>query len=242
MTKRCLVPLRGWLAPLLLLLALAATPVRAELSHVDYYFPTNKIDILNLLPPPPLDGTLEQTDDLAAVCRIYKSAPTNELAIARDEDLHPSIFSFAPVVGPYFCAENLPKTTNFFNRISKEANQILNTGKNHWLRRRPFLADPADLAPEHPAKGYSYPSGHAAFGTLNALILAEIFPQKRDALFNLGLNMGLHRVMLGDHYSTDIYAGRLVGQAIFQELKSSPDFQHDLHEVQAELAAHQSDR
>ena len=242
MTNRCLVPLRGWLAPLLLLLALAATPVRAELSHVDYYFPTNKIDILNLLPPPPLDGTLEQTDDLAAVCRINKSTPTNELAIARDEDLHPSIFSFAPVVGPYFCAENLPKTTNFFNRISKEANQILNTGKNHWLRRRPFLADPADLAPEHPAKGYSYPSGHAAFGTLNALILAEIFPQKRDALFNLGLNMGLHRVMLGDHYSTDIYAGRLVGQAIFQELKSSPDFQHDLHEVQAELAAHQSDR
>ncbi len=242
MTTLCLVPFRGWLAPLLLLLAFATAPVRAELSHVDYYFPTNKIGILNVLPPPPLDGTPEQTNDLAAVCRIYKSAPPNELAIARDEDLHPSIFSFAPVVGPYFRAANLPKTTNFFNRISQEANQILNTGKNHWQRRRPFLADPADLRPEHPAKGYSFPSGHAAFGTLNALILAEIFPQKRDALFNLGLNMGLHRVMLGDHYSTDIYAGRVVGQAIFQELKSSPDFQHDLHEVQAELAAHQSDR
>ena len=236
MLKRTRGSLRNWLAPLLLILLLAGTPLRAELSSLDHYLAGDKIDILSLLPPPPLSGTLEQSDDLAEVRAVHASAPSNEVAIALAEDRHPSIFSFTPAVGPFFQRGKLPVTEQFFKRVSQDANHFLDIGKNYWQRPRPFQVD-ASLAPANPAKGYSYPSGHAAFGTLQALILAELFPQKRDAILALGRAMGWHRVMLADHYPSDIYAGRVVGQDLFRELSASPDFQHDLAEVKAEIAA-----
>ena len=157
------------------------------------------------------------------------------MAIALAED-HGSLFSFAPAVGPFFQPGKLPVTEQFFKRVSLDANHYLDIGKYHWQRPRPFQVDPS-LTPVTPAKGYSYPSGHAAFGTLNALILADLFPQNRDAILALGRDMGWHRVMLADHYPSDIYAGRVVGQALFHALSASPDFQHDLAEVKTEIAA-----
>ena len=236
MMKRSSGLLRIWLAPLLLGLVLASAPLRAALSNVDHYLPEGKIDVLALLPPPPVAWPLEQAADLDEVRAVHASAPSNEVAIALEEDRHPSIFSFTPAVGLFFQPGKLPVTEQFFQRVSKDANHYLDIGKYHWQRPRPFQVDPS-LTPPTPPKGYSYPSGHAAFGTLNALILAEIFPQKRDTLLTLGRDMGWHRVMLADHYPSDIYAGRVVGQALFQALSTSPDFQHDLAGVKAEIAA-----
>jgi acid phosphatase (class A) len=227
--------LRNWLAPLLLILVLASAPLEAALSSVDHYLPDGKIDIVALLPPPPLACPLEQAADLDEVRAVHASAPSNEVAIALAED-HGSLFSFAPAMGPFFQRGKLPVTEQFFKRVSQDANHYLDIGKNYWQRPRPFLLD-TNLTPLTPAKGYSYPSGHAAFGTLEALILAEILPQKRDALLNLGRDMGWHRVMLADHYPSDVYAGRVVGQTLFQELNAIPNFQHDLAEVKAEITA-----
>ena len=236
MMKRTRGSFRICLAPLLAFLLLASASLPAALSNVDHYLTADKIDVLTLLPPPPVVSPLEQAADLAEVRAVHDSAPSNEVAIALAEDRHPSIFSFAPAVGPFFQPGKLPVTEQFFKRVSQDANHFLDIGKNHWQRPRPFLLDPT-LTPPNPAKGYSNPSGHAAFGTLDALILAEIFPQKQDALLTLGRNMGWHRVMLADHFPSDVYAGRVVGQTLFQELNASPDFQHDLAEVKAEVAA-----
>jgi len=236
MMKRTSGSLRICLAPLLLILVLISAPLRAALSSVDHYLSADKIDILTLLPPPPLPGTLEQSNDLAAVWVVHDAAPANEVVIAKAEDFHPSIFSFSPAVGPFFQATNLPVTEKFFKRVSSDANHFLDIGKTNWQRPRPFQVDPR-LTPANPAKGFSYPSGHAAFGTLNALILAELIPQNRVAILALGRAMGWHRVMLADHYPSDVYAGRVVGQTLFRELSASPDFQHDLAEVKAEIAS-----
>jgi acid phosphatase (class A) len=241
MMKRSRGLLRIRLAPLLLGLVLAGAPLPAALSTVDHYLLADKIDVLALLPPPPLSGTLEQSNDLAAVRLVHDAAPSNEVAIAQKEDRNPTVFSFMPAAGPFFQAGNLPETDEFFKRVSRDANHFLNIGKTNWQRPRPFQADPS-LTPASPASGYSYPSGHAAFGTLNALILAEIFtnsPDQHDAILKLGRDMGWHRVMLADHYPSDVFAGRVVGLAVFRELSASPDFQHDLAEVKAEIAASQ---
>ena len=70
-----------------------------------------------------------------------------------------------------------------------------------------------------------------------ALVLAEVLPEKRDEILVIGRNLGWHRVCIGRHYPTDIYAGRVLAQAIVRELKASPSFQQDLAEVKAEVAA-----
>ena len=50
-----------------------------------------------------------------------------------------------------------------------------------------------------------------------ALVLADLFPEKRDELLVLSRNLGWHRIWIGRHYTTDIYAGRVLAQAIVRD-------------------------
>ena len=91
-----------------------------------------------------------------------------------------------------------------------------------------------------PEKSFGYPSGHSTRGTVEALLLAELFPEHKEAILAIGRNIGWDRVLIGKHFPTDIYAGRVLGQAIVHELQSSPAFQHDFAEARAELQAAQA--
>jgi acid phosphatase (class A) len=86
-------------------------------------------------------------------------------------------------------------------------------------------------------KSFSYPSCHATEGMVLALVLAELFPDRREAVLAIGRDLGWHRVWIARHYPTDIYAGRVFAQAIVRQMKASPDFQHDLAEAKAEIAS-----
>jgi acid phosphatase (class A) len=86
---------------------------------------------------------------------------------------------------------------------------------------------------------YGYPSGHSTRGTVYSLVLAELFPERKDAILAVGRTIGWDRVLLGVHFPTDIYAGRVLGQAVFRELMASPAFQHDLAEAKTEAQAAQ---
>jgi acid phosphatase (class A) len=95
------------------------------------------------------------------------------------------------------------------------------------------------LSVASPEKDYGYPSAHSTRGTLQALLLAELFPEHKEALLEIGRELGWDRVLLGKHFPTDIYAGRVLGQALVRELEASPAFQRDLAEVKAEVQAAQ---
>ncbi len=84
---------------------------------------------------------------------------------------------------------------------------------------------------------YSYPSGHSTRGTLYALVLSEIFPEKKEAILAESRTIGWHRIELAMHFPTDVFAGRVLAQAIVRELKADPAFRHDLAEVKAEIRA-----
>ena len=43
--------------------------------------------------------------------------------------------------------------------------------------------------------------------------------------------------MTGKHFATDIYARRVLAQAIVRELKENADYQHDFAAAQAEINA-----
>jgi acid phosphatase (class A) len=72
-----------------------------------------------------------------------------------------------------------------------------------------------------------------------ALVLADLLPDKHDAILAHARQMGWHRVQIARHYPTDIYAGRVLAQAVVQQFKKSEAFQKDFEEVKAELAAAQ---
>jgi acid phosphatase (class A) len=70
-----------------------------------------------------------------------------------------------------------------------------------------------------------------------ALVLADLFPEKHDAIIAEARAIGWRRVEIARHYPTDIYAGRVLAAAIVREMKTSPKFQKDFAAVRREIEA-----
>lgn len=218
---------------LALLLASLVTPLWADGS----YLKADQIDGIALLAPPPAAGSTEQAADLASVRAVFTSrTPQEKLAAEKSASL--SIYNFAPAIGDFFKPGKFPKVDALMESVKTNSTPAINAPKDHWNRLRPYQIDPA-LAVGKPERNASYPSGHSTRGTVQSLVLAELFPEKREAILKIGCQIGWDRVVIGKHFPTDIYAGRVLGQAIVREMMKSPDFQRDLAAAKAEVQAAQ---
>ena len=184
-----------------------------------------------------MPDSAEQAADLAEVEAVDHAAPADEKSAAFSEKKF-TAFNFTPAIGDFFQADNLPKTKAFFHRVQADAASVVDQAKDFYKRPRPYVIDPS-LAAGKLETSYSYPSGHSTETMTLGLVLAEVFPDKRDAILAHARLMGWHRVEIGRHYPTDIYAGRVLAQAIVRDMNANPDFQRDLAEVRAEVAAAQ---
>jgi acid phosphatase (class A) len=203
-----------------------------ELPH---YLRRGQPDFVALLPPPPAPGSAEQAADLTSIIAVHKACTPEEIAAARSEEKL-DVFVFAPAIGAFFQPGKLPHTEALFSRVARVTNRIQTEAKNYWKRDRPYVADPS-LIDGQRENTYSYPSSHATHAMVYALLLAELFPDKHAEILTIGRNIGWHRVQLGLHYPTDVYAGRVLAQAIVHEMKGSAAFQRDFGLAGAELTA-----
>jgi len=192
-------------------------------------------DPTSVLAPPPAAGSPEEGADLQSVREVVQSAESNSIVAALSEKKF-SCLSFTPAIGQCFESGKLPKTERFLEHVQEDASAIADEAKEHWKRPRPYSVD-TNLAAGKLEKTFSYPSGHSTEGTALALVLADLFPDKREAILAEGRAIGWHRVQLGRHYPTDIYAGRVLAQAIVQEMKKNKRFEKDFAEAKAEIAA-----
>lgn len=222
------------LAPVLFSLVLSVAPLHAQ-SH-DSYLPDGKPNAITLLAPPPLPDSPEQAADLAEVRAVSHGAPSNDIAAALVENKGVALVYFKPVVGNIFQPETLPKTEAFLHRVQMDAQSVVDTSKDHWQRPRPYMVDPS-LASGKLQKSFSYPSGHSTESMTVALVLADLFPGKHDAIIAEARTIGWHRVEIARHYPTDIYAGRVLAQAIVKQMKKSDAFQKDFAEARAEITS-----
>jgi acid phosphatase (class A) len=224
--------IRCGIAATLLALTVSVAPLHAQGTR---YLPVGEPDAIALLAPPPLPDSPEQAADLAEVRAISHDSPSNDVASGMSEKKF-SAFTFTPVIGEFFQADKLPKTEAFFRAVQKQAAEVVDGAKDHWKRPRPYVIDPT-LAGGKLEKSFSYPSGHSTESMVLGLVLADLFPDQRDAIVAKARSIGWHRVELARHYPTDIYAGRVLAQAIVREMKQTPAFEKDFEAVKAEVAA-----
>jgi acid phosphatase (class A) len=220
------------LATVLFLLALAVSPLHAQTNN---YLPAGKPDAIELLAPPPLPDSPEQAADMAEVRSVYHAASSNDIAAAYSEKKF-DIFNFTPAIGDFFVAGKFPKTEAFFERVQADAAAVTDSAKDYFKRPRPYFTDPT-LANGKLEKSFSYPSGHSTESMVLALVLADLFPDKRDAIIAHARTIGWHRVQIARHYPTDIFAGRVLAQAIVKQMKKSGDFRKDFAGAKAEIEA-----
>lgn len=216
------------------LLAFVSESTFAKESSLNY-LPEGKPDATTLLAPPPLIDSPEQTADLNEVREVHHAATSNDITAAYSEKKF-SVFNFTEAVGPYFQTDKLPKTTAFFEKVQSDAATVTDLGKDYFKRPRPYVTDPS-LANGKLEKSFSYPSGHSTESMVLALVLADLIPDKHDAIIAHARMIGWHRVEIARHYPTDIFAGRTLALAIVKQFKKSDAYQKDFDAVKAELEA-----
>jgi acid phosphatase (class A) len=215
--------------PALFLLLTLAAPVFAA----ENYLAPGQIDGIALLTPPPVADSPEQAADLAMSRSVINARSAADEARAM-KSAKLTLFNFTPAIGEFFQPGKFPKLEQFYSDLKPELRATINVPKDHWKRLRPYQLDKT-LSIGKPESSFSYPSGHSTTGTVQSLLLAELFPEKREAILEIGRNIGWDRVVIGKHFLTDVRAGRVFGQAIFRELMKSPAFQRDLAELKDEV-------
>jgi acid phosphatase (class A) len=133
-----------------------------------------------LLPAPAQAGSAEQQAELELLHHIRGHATPAELDAAR-ASAEFDVFAFAPQIGPWFKPAALPRTAAFFATVERDTRAVTRLAKDRFQRPRPFVTDPT-LEPIAIERSPSYPSGHSTRATVIALVLAELFPDHRDAL------------------------------------------------------------
>ena len=197
-----------------------------------------------LIPPPPAAGStaLALDHDISRYSLTLRDSPRWTLA-AEDADL-----TFPTAAGTFSCALNAPITEQdtphlytLMRRTLADASLSTSKAKNKYMRTRPFVENKdrtcSPNAEQALMKSGSYPSGHSAVGWAWALILAEISPERADAILARGRAFGQSRVMCNVHWQSDVIEGRFMGAATVARLHADPVFRADVESARTELTA-----
>lgn len=224
--------------------ALEPVPEIAPGILAGYLDPESLPDSLDLLPPPPAEDSAAWALDLEVSERALALRGTPRWTMAAAD----AAIRFPEAAGTYACAlgvpideERTPRLYRLLRRTLADAGLSTYPAKNHYQRTRPFLVngepictpDEADAL----ANDFSYPSGHSALGWAWALVLAEVAPERGDAIVARGRAFGESRVVCNVHWRSDVVAGRFMGSATVARLHADPVFQRDLAAAKSEVAA-----
>ena len=233
----------------------------AATANEPVYLSPEQIDSVALLEPPPAEGSDAARGDLQAVLAAQRAAHAagSTARAAGDAAISCERFADALVVSPAapnpdaksaLAAGDGAVAMAFATRAALQAAAASWAAKRYWQRPRPYIVSAeverlGDVAPDNPMPAEavlerdhtSYPSGHAAFGMACAIVLAQMVPERRAALFARSRVYGESRVIIGAHYPTYVEAGRVIGAAAAAVMLRNSQFQSDLRSSRAALRA-----
>jgi acid phosphatase (class A) len=210
----------------------------ASVALGGHFVKPSAFDIAKVLPPPPEAGSLAAKTDLDVVlhAQAWRTPAEADWAKFIDKD---NAFNHASVLGAWFTKEKLPITAKFLADVTEDANAVGALTKQFYSRLRPSQID-SRVQPLVPVPATAaYPSGHVTRAYTWALVLAEIFPDQRDALLERAHRAAWGRVLAGVHFPSDLIGGQLMGEAIVAELKKSEAFRAEVEKCRAEAAGAQ---
>lgn len=213
-----------------LAIALFATVARAAFIAPD------ALDPLQVVPPPPAADSIAEAADRFSVELVARHRTPEEIALARQWAKYEVFKLVQPVLGDWATPQTLPKLAKFITDSSVETQPFTDKVKKAYARPRPFVTNPAlEVVIERPESS-SYPSGHATGSSLHAALLAAIWPERADDFLHQAELVRRARLFASVHYPSDVVAGRRLGEAIAREMLKSPQTQHAIEEVRAEIA------
>jgi acid phosphatase (class A) len=207
------------------------------------YLPVaERINSSAILPAPP-SGSAEMAADEAVSRAALRLRGSERWKLATSD----ASVDFPGAAGIYSCAlgapismKDTPYVYQLLRRAASDAGYAGDGAKALYKRNRPFVINkqPPCTPDEMDRLGAdrSYPSGHSATGTVWALILTELAPDRAVPLLKRGQAYAESRVVCNMHWQSDTTQGRFVGAYSYSRLQASPEFQADMREARRELA------
>lgn len=206
-----------------------------------YLTPEARPDLTAVLAPPPEPGSPRDRADAEIFhqTRALRRTPRWEQAAA---DVTGDMYDhFAEALGVRLTSETAPTLTALLRRSGSD--RTIGAAKDHWKTQRPYLRNDLPICEpktDHLTNNPDYPSGHAGHGMHVAMILAELAPQRADALYARGREFAESRYICGSHSYSAVEAGILSGMIAYGAEQRSETFRRDmaaaLFEVHAALA------
>jgi acid phosphatase (class A) len=198
-------------------------------------------DMLKILPPAPQAGDVRYEADRKMFLGTRKLEGSPRWTLATNDDnggLYLKDLSCA--VGVELTRQNAPKFLTVYARVAREATRATNVPKDAWERLRPFLVDKGPTCIDQTGSikdSYDYPSGHVTFSWTEALILAELAPDRATEILVRARAFGESRMVCGVHNMSAVESGRTNGSALVAALHGSAEFRADLEAARSEVAA-----
>lgn len=207
------------------------------------YLPAGALDSLVLLPPPPAAGSPTAIADRAVfdATRVLEGSPRWKQA-TRDADLAgPEMFkSTSCVIGAAVDARSTPALARLWSKMFRDSITVSTPVKERYMRTRPLIGNDKPICTAREKwleTNGSYPSGHSMIGWSWALVLAEVAPDRADAILKRGRDFGDSRIICGVHFQSDVEAGRDLAGAMVSRLHAEAGFNADVAAARRELAA-----
>ena len=143
-------------------------------------------------------------------------------------------------LGPTFTEQRYPATTVLLLALHEDmraVNRAANLERGY--RARPAIVDGRvkSMFADNLNNSASYPSARAASSRVWALLLGDVFTQRRAALLAHANRSAQLRLIGGAHFPSDIDAGKKVGNAYYAQVLMHPEFQQALVLAKQEAAA-----
>lgn len=169
-----------------------------------------------------------------------RNTPRWELAIQDAQLTFPEAAStFSCALGLSINEQDTPALYMLMRRTLTDIGLATYSAKNAYQRPRPFISNGEPFCtPEHEEilrNDGSYPSGHTAIGWGWALILAELVPERAEALLARGRAFGESRLVCNVHWYSDVIAGRMVAAGAVALLHANDEFNATLQVAAAEV-------
>lgn len=195
-------------------------------------------DLTQVLAPPPESGSPRDraNAEIFRETRALEGTPRWAQATA---DVTGDMYDhFAEALGVRLTPETAPTLTALLHRSGPD--RTIGAAKTHWGTQRPYLGTDLPICEpktDHLAGNPDYPSGHSGHGVHVAMILAELAPQRADALYARGRAFAESRYICGSHSYSAVEAGILGGMIAYGAEQRSAIFRRDMEAARAEVQA-----
>lgn len=184
------------------------------LAKSDYSFFKTKITL------PPKKSSAEQQKDVTELLQLQNSRTEADCTQAKKE-VHAGVIEFLGEESHLIPSQAKTEFINFFEQIRNDVDFFVQKLKVDFPRERPFLyiKDLKPCIPKEVTK--SYPSGHSAISAAYALVLSDLFPDKKDFFENRAKSIRDHRVLAGVHHRSDVVSGKELAQLVYNKMKEN---------------------